>query len=340
MLRILDTTLRDGSYAVDFSFSLEDVKQITRKLEKSGIEFIEIGHGLGFSAQNKGYGKSPHTDIEYIQAAREATSDAHLGMFCIPEIAEVDNIDSGARAGLTFVRVGADIDKIEGMEPYIRRAKKRNMLTMANFMKSYAIPPSELAQKAIVVESFGADIIYIADSAGFLTPDQLEEYIIEVKKVSNVQLGFHGHDNLGLAMANSLKAIELGVEFIDTTIHGLGRSAGNLPTELLVATLKKMGYDTPVNPFELLDLLQDDVSKFHTNTNRFDEINILCGFVGFHSSFFKKFEIMANQYEVDVMDLIEEYSKHEKINLYEELAMECANQIKNRKLVLIGGTHD
>lgn len=241
---IMDVTLRDGSYAINFQFSTADVKIIGSELETLGYQYIEIGHGMGLGASSPKNGIALNSDWEYLNAAKESIKNANYGVFCIPGIASIEDIEKAAEYGMKFIRIGTNVDKIETSKEYIKKAKECGLEVMANYMKSYAMPPKEFAHQVLRSEQYGADIVYLVDSAGSMFPEDIECYYHAVREKTNLRLGFHAHDNLGLALSNSLFAAELGFELIDTSLQGLGRSAGNASTELFTICGMKKVYST------------------------------------------------------------------------------------------------
>ncbi|MEI7752355.1 MAG: 4-hydroxy-2-oxovalerate aldolase [Candidatus Omnitrophota bacterium] len=328
-INILDTTLRDGSYAINFSFTADDTAVICRELEGAGIEYIEIGHGVGLNASNAGHGVAAATDEEYMAAARRSLKKSKYGMFCIPGIANLTDLDLAADHGMDFIRIGTNVDAIEKAEPFIQKAKKSGMLVAANFMKSYALSPKEFALKVKQAESYGADIVYFVDSAGGMLPRTIDDYIHAVRKKTKVDFGFHGHNNLGLAMANTLRAAELGVRFIDASLQGLGRSSGNACTEILVAALAKCGVKTGVNFLRLLKIGQKYIQPLITKRGE-AALDIVSGYAEFHSSYMPKILKCAAKYQVDPEILIIEVCKISRVDVDEEKLNVAARKISKK----------
>lgn len=313
-IRILDTTLRDGSYAVNFSFTSNDTARICQGLEKSGIELIEIGHGLGFNARNLGFGKSVQTDEEYMVAAKDALTNSKFGMFCIPGIANLQDIDTAVKHNIGFIRIGTDVNKIESSKEYVKRAKDFGIMVAANYMKSYALTPEKFAQKVKISESYGADIIYVVDSAGGMFPEQVHSYFKEIRKKSEIDMGFHGHDNLGLAVANSLTAINSGANIIDCSLQGLGRSSGNACTEILVMALIKKKFELGIKYEEILEVGRKFVQPIITNNGK-SSLDIIAGYADFHSSYMHHIIEFSTKYNISPIKLIIEYSKINKVEV-------------------------
>ena len=326
---ILDTTLRDGSYAINFSFTAADTGVLCQELENAGLEYIEIGHGVGLNASNAGHGLAAATDAEYMSAAKRSLKKSKYGMFCIPGIATLSDLDLAADHHMGFVRIGTNVDAIETAEPFIRKAKKFGMLVAANFMKSYALSPKEFACKVQQAENYGADIVYFVDSAGGMLPHTIDDYIEAIRKKTKVDLGFHGHNNLGLALANTLRAAELGVRYIDASLQGLGRSSGNACTEILVAALEKSGVRTGIHFLKLLKIGQQYIQPLIDKRGE-AALDIVAGYAEFHSSYMPKILKCAARFQVDPEILIIEACKMSKVDVDEERLNSVAQKISKR----------
>lgn len=313
-VKILDVTLRDGSYAVDFAFTQQDTAMICAGLEQAGIKYIEVGHGVGLGASGERYGRAAASDEEYMQTARDALSTAKYGMFCIPGIASLDSLDLAKKYGMDFVRIGTNVTEVAQSEPYIKKAKRNGLFVAANYMKSYALKPAQFAEQVLLSEKYGADMVYIVDSAGSMFAEDIAQYYAAIRKVSEIPVGFHGHDNLGMAVANSLAAADIGIEFIDCSLQGLGRSAGNACTETYVAALLKKGYDLEIDVFRLFDAGQQFVRPLLSDKGR-SPVDIVCGLSEFHSSYMPHIQRCAAKYGVDPLLLIMEITKVSKVDL-------------------------
>ncbi len=335
-LKILETTLRDGSYALNFSFTSADTSVICRELEGAGFEFIEIGHGVGLRASVKGYGVAAATDEEYMIAAKEALKKAKWGMFCIPGIAELEDIDLAAKHGMGFIRIGTNVTDVEKSEEFIKRAKKHGMLVTANYMKSYALPPKQFAEKVKLSESYGVDVVYIVDSAGGMFPEDLRNYVAAIRKVSNIPLGFHGHDNLGFAVANSMEAVALGVDFVDTSLQGLGRSAGNASSELLVSILHKQRQRININLLKVLEIGQRFIHPILARKGQIP-LDVISGYADFHSSYMPLIQKYSAKYKINPLLLIIEMCKVDKVHVDEKILEGIAQNIKEKEEVYLTG---
>lgn len=324
-INILDTTLRDGSYAINFSFTSADTSIICKNLEEVGVKYIEIGHGLGLNASNCGYGKAAELDEEYMIAAENVLNKSMYGMFCIPGIAKIEDLKIAHKHNMGFVRIGTDVTKVEKSELFIKEAKNHGMFVAANYMKSYALEPQKFAQKVSLSEKYGADMVYIVDSAGGMFSENIKNYFDAIRKVSNLPIGFHGHDNLGLATANSLYAADLGIEYVDASLQGLGRSSGNAATEVLVAILEKKGIATGINFLKLLDIGITYIQPL-ISTNGKMPLDVVAGYADFHSSYMNKIMKFSTKYNVDPAILIIEISKIDKVDVDDEILEKIAKK--------------
>lgn len=314
---IMDVTCRDGSYAVNFQISTADEKHICKGLESLGYHYVEIGHGMGLGASRAGKGDALHTDLEYLRCAQDNLAKIFYGVFCIPGIAEIRDVDAAAEYGCHFIRVGCNVEDIDEAEPYVRRAKQCGMLVMSNYMKSYASTVTEFSEAVRKSEAWGANIIYIVDSAGSMMPTDIDRYYETIRSSSELKVGFHGHDNIGMALANSLHAVEIGIDFVDCSLQGLGRSAGNTSIENFTMCLNKMGYKTGIDEIDLLLLSKKYVYPLLKHRG-IDPIDAECGSSGFHSSYLREIHKVAARYEVNPLLLIREYCRFDQVNLNEE----------------------
>ena len=328
---ILDVTLRDGSYEVDFKFTSEDVKQVGVAVENSGIKYIEIGHGQGLNASSPQHGIASCTDEEYLSAAQENLTNIKYGMFCIPGIAKLKDLDILKKHGASFVRIGTNtmLSDVKNAQPYIEYAKQLGLTVFINFMKTYVATPKEFEKCVYLSDQFGTDYLVIVDSAGCMFPNDIEMYYNIIKSTCNrdVRIGFHGHDNLGLAVSNSLFALSIGCDIIDSSLQSLGRGAGNASTEQLLAIFQKTH---KTNKYNLSPLMKfsEEYLRPKVKFKGVSGLDTYCGIAGFHSGYMPSIRKMAQKYNVSHYDLIIEYCKRDQINLDEQILDEIAKQLK------------
>ncbi len=332
---ILETTLRDGSYAVNFTFTAHDTAVIVKALEDAGFHYIEIGHGVGMGGSAKGYGKAVETDKGYMKAAQGALKKAIYGMFCIPGIASLGDVAQAHDHGMGFIRVGTNVNQVKSSKGFIKKAKRAGMLVAANYMKSYALKPEEFAKNVLLSEDYGADMVYIVDSAGSMFPEDVRQYYEAVRKVSKIAIGFHGHNNLGMAIANSLQAVELGASFVDSSLQGLGRGGGNASTEMLVAALMKKGIGLGIDFLKILDIGQKFIQPMITTKGTMP-LDVVCGYAQFHSSYMHYIQKYSSLYNVDPALLIMEWCKVDRISVDEKKLESLARHLKEKKELYLG----
>jgi 4-hydroxy-2-oxovalerate aldolase len=328
---ILDVTLRDGSYLIDFQFTMEDTATIAAALEDIGLNWIEIGHGLGLNASQAGKGLAAATDEEYLEAASQALGRAKWGMFFIPGIGREEDIRLAAGYGMSFIRIGTNVTETADAEPYIALAKELGLIVSYNAMKSYAVSPSEFGAVVAQVHNWGADIACLVDSAGSMDPDSVAAYFRAAKAESSSPLGYHGHDNLSLAMANTLRAIEEGAVLVDSSLQGMGRSAGNTVTEVLVAILQRRGAVPHIDLKAAMDvgqgLIQPLLGKRGVNP-----MAVTGGLAKFHSSFQGKVQRYADKHKVDARDLIVRLCQEDQVSAPDELLERLSHELAAFKI--------
>lgn len=326
--KILEVTLRDGSYCINFQFSKEQNSILASALEHVGFESIEVGHGLGLGASKKGKGVALETDETYMESTANALNKSKWGMFCIPGIAQLSDLDAAIDYKMDFIRIGTNIEDYETSKKFIEKSKKFDLTVCSNFMKSYVCTPKKFADYAHMVESWGSDVIYIVDSAGGMLPSQLEEYFLAVKdKCPKIKVGFHGHDNLGLGVANALKAAELGIDIVDTSLQGFGRSAGNTSTEKFISAMMLNGFDMGFDPISVMDLGEKYIQPLITKKGS-DSVDTVSGLALFHSSYMPIIEKYSSEYGIDPRRLIVAVCEENKSEAPKELVKSKAKQLK------------
>ncbi|HEY0089896.1 MAG TPA: 4-hydroxy-2-oxovalerate aldolase [Candidatus Lokiarchaeia archaeon] len=324
---ILDCTIRDGSYVIDFQFSKKNVAYLVKGLSEAGISKIEVGHGVGFDAERSQYNPATHTEEEYIKTANLFKDKSKIGHFFIPGIGRLEKIKESINWGLDFIRIGVNISEIEKARESVKMAKDCGLETSINLMKSYALNIKEFREKVMIADSFESDIICVVDSAGGMFQEDIREYIRSIKDKIGASLGFHGHNNLMLAIANSITAIEEGVRYIDCSLLGMGRSGGNAQTEILATILAKKKINTELDIYKLMDLGEKYIRPLMKETFGIPFLDVTAGIAQFHSSFLNKFVQIAEKHQIDLRDLIIRVSAIDKISPSDELINSIAQEI-------------
>lgn len=331
MINIVENTLRDGSYVIDFQFDKYQTSNITKRLSELGFNMIEVGHGLGLGAWNNPLaGLSKENDAAYISAAVGAAPNAKVGVFFIPGIGTLDDMDKAIDLGIKFIRIGSNVDTYNNTLKFVEYAKKRGLFIAVNLMKSYGVKSYEFTKIVKDIDTWGiADVVYLVDSAGCMLPDEVYEYIDRTREMVATPIGFHGHNNMSLAIANTLKAVEGGATYIDTCIRGMGRSAGNAQTEIMIYILQKMGLtsiDTEV--YKFYDFANKYILPIMANVQGLSDEEIHIGISKFHSSYTPILEKISKQTGVDELRLMKMVSDINCINPTEELFLQTAYKYK------------
>ncbi len=334
MVNILDCTIRDGSYATHNHWSPEVLQDIVGGLSALGIRYIEIGNGTGLGAYRNI--KDATTDDEYYKNTIPYKGDSHIGAFFIPGIGTKDDLLHFREAGGDFVRIGANPTDIDKTVEYIKYAKSLGFWVAGNLMKTYAISVYQMAQKAHIMARAGVDCVYIVDSAGGMLPDRVGEYVDAILGLFDVEVGFHGHNNLMMANANSLSAVRHGARFIDASIMSLGRGAGNTQLETLIAVLQRAGYmDNTINILEMADFGERIISQLLSSPIAMSKRDITVGAAYFHDSYMPLLMKASEKYHVNPDILMTEVSKVNMINPSAELFDEIASRLAEGKNAIL-----
>jgi 4-hydroxy-2-oxovalerate aldolase len=254
-LSLLDVTLRDGSYAIQYQFTPTHVAQIITALHESGIDLIELGHGCGLGARENLGISAAASDAEYVRAARAAAPGARLGVIAGPfPVTYTKDIDAVIES-LDFIRFAANCDKPKAVEANLAYARRRkpNLLVFFQMMRSTRLRPEALLSSARQVADMGADVVYLVDTAGHYLPEEIADIIGLFTSELKIGVGFHGHNNLSLAVANTIAAVDAGARYVDASLKGLGRAAGNAMLEAVVSILKRKGMLKEVNLDALIE---------------------------------------------------------------------------------------
>lgn len=331
MTTIVENTVRDGSYAVNFQLSLEQSNSIVKGLDELGFEYIEVGHGLGLGAgKSAATGLAKETNEAYIKGAKSVALNSKIGAFFIPGIGSLDDIRMVADLDVDFIRIGVNINRYSDMLAAAKLVKEEGLWLGLNLMKSYAVKPYEFLQIVKSIDGWGlADAIYLVDSAGCMTPDEVFNYIDLTREHVVTPLGFHGHNNLSLAVANSLSAVRAGAAFVDSSILGMGRSAGNAQTEILTYLLSKDGFlSQSFDQYKLYNFADEVIAPLMTSSLGLNGDAIHIGVSKFHTSYLPLINECAEKYAVDVRKLIKEVSDVNCLDPERELVMQIASDLR------------
>lgn len=332
-IKITDTTLRDGSHTVRHQFSVEDVTRIVQGLDRAGIDIIEVGHGDGLAGSTCNYGFSSVPEMALVKAAAETAKVSKIAVLLIPGIGTVPDLIQAKDMGANVVRVATHVTEADISHEHILEAKKMGFFTVGFLMMAHRASPERVLEEARKMESYGADVVYVTDSAGALLPDEVKARVELLNQHLKTPIGFHSHNNLGLAIGNSLAAVEAGAVHLDGSLGGLGAGAGNAPTEMLAAVLERSGYNKNVDLYNSLDACTDALypvlERYGVNLNNIQDPMML-GFAGVYSSFLLHARQAAKRFDVDYRDIIVEAGIREAVGGQEDWLYEIAREIADR----------
>ena len=331
MIIISDPTLRDGNHSVKHTISLDSIAKYCKAADEAGIPIIEVGHGNGLGASSILIGQATHTDAEMLKVARQNIIKAKLQVHIIPGLATIKkDIIPAIEAGVDIFRIACHVTEATITRSHIEFLKSQNKTVHGVLMMSALATVDQLSDNAKLLESYGAEAIIIMDSTGTYMPCDVEERIYDLIQTvgDNIKIGFHGHNNLGLAIANSLIAVENGATIIDATIRGFGAGAGNTQIECLIPVLEKMREKTNID-FAKLIKLADEVEGYLVKEPPITRpINVLTGLNKIFSGFEKPIIKAAKLYGVEYSSLIFELGNRKLVAGQEDLITEVAQNLK------------
>lgn len=326
-IRITDSTLRDGSHAISHSFDTEQVKAIVSALDASGVPVIEVAHGAGIGGSSFVYGFAKTGDYELLEAAAEVRRNARLAILLVPGIGVADHLIRARELGVDIARIAAHCTEADVTEQHIGMAKRLGMEAIGFLMMSHMAPPAKLLEQAKMMEGYGADSVLIADSAGHLDIDGVRERIALLKAHLSCKVAIHAHNNLALAVANSLAALDEGVDQIDGCLIGLGAGAGNSPTEVLAATLDRRGVKTGIDAFALMDAAEEIVRPLQPTQGVLGRDELTIGFAGVYGSFLLHTQKAAKRFGVPTQDILLECGRRQLVAGQEDMIIDVAVEL-------------
>ncbi len=328
--RLTDSTLRDGSHALAHQFTVDQVRAVVRGLDAAGVPVIEVSHGDGLGGSSFNYGFSHTSEKTLLKAAVEEATQAKIAILMLPGIGVKDDLVDAADIGATVARIATHCTEADIAPQHIALAKELGMETVGFLMMSHMISPEALLEQAKLMESYGADCVYVVDSAGAMTIDDARSRVSILKDNLDVQVGLHAHNNLSLAVANSMAAYEEGVDQIDGCTTGLGAGAGNCPTEILVAAFEKSGVATGVDPLAVMDVAQDVVRPMQPDQGVIDRDGLLLGYAGIYGSFLLHAKRAAERFGVDSKDILLELGRRKVVGGQEDMIIDVAVELEKR----------
>ncbi|MDE2371196.1 MAG: 4-hydroxy-2-oxovalerate aldolase [Burkholderiales bacterium] len=335
-ITVHDMTLRDGMHPKRHLMTLEQMRSIACGLDAAGVPLIEVTHGDGLGGSSVNYGFPAHTDEEYLGAVIPLMKQAKVSALLLPGIGTVDHLKMARELGVHTIRVATHCTEADVSEQHIQYARKLEMDTVGFLMMAHMNTPQGLVKQALLMESYGANCIYITDSAGYMLPDDVKARLTAVRDAlkPETELGFHGHHNLAMGIANSIAAIECGANRIDAASAGLGAGAGNTPMEVLVAVCDRMGIATGVDVWKIQDVAEDLVVPIMDFPIRIDRDALTLGYAGVYGSFLLFAKRAGAKYGIPARELLVELGRRGMVggqeDMIEDTALTMSRQRRER----------
>ncbi len=335
-IKITEVCLRDGSHAVAHQFTEQQVRNVIRALDEAGMHYIEVSHGDGLGGSTIQYGRSLVDEMKLIEAAVEEAKQSKIAVLLLPGIGTVHELKEACKCGAKLVRVATHVTEADVSAQHINMARELGMEALGFLMMAHSAPVEVLVEQAKLMESYGAEAVYVTDSAGALLPHEVRERVKALRDNLDIEVGFHGHNNLSVAVANTLAAIEEGATRIDGSVRCLGAGAGNTQTEVLLAVMDRMGYVIDIDLYKMMDLAEDVVGPLIPGSQEIKKGSLVLGYAGVYSSFLLHAERAARKFGIDPRDILIELGKMKVVGGQEDMILDVAANLAKKQTVEAG----
>ncbi|ULL15176.1 4-hydroxy-2-oxovalerate aldolase [Paenibacillus sp. H1-7] len=329
-VRITEVCLRDGSHAVAHQFTVEQVRSVTRALDDAGMHYIEVSHGDGLGGSTLQYGRSLVDEMKLIEAAVDECKQSAVAVLLIPGIGTVHELKQARSLGAQLVRVATHVTEADVSAQHLYAARELGMEALGFLMMAHSAPVEVLVEQAQKMESYGAQAVYVTDSAGAMLPEQVRERVKALRSSLSCEIGFHAHNNLSLAVSNTLVAMEEGATRIDGSVRCLGAGAGNTQTEALIAVLQRMGVDLGIDLYKMMDLAESVVAPVMHRVPEINKGSLAMGYAGVYSSFLLHAEKAGKRFGVDPRDILLELGRRKAVGGQEDMIVDVAASLRTR----------
>ena len=331
-LIFFDSTLRDGSHAIAHQLTSDNIKEYCSIMDRAGMHTIIVGHGNGLGASSLQVGLSRLSDEEMIGMARENLMNTKLGAFMIPGFGTInDDLQPAIERGVELVCVGAHCTEADTTRQHIEYVRSMNVDAYGVLMMYHMASTERILEEALKLQEYGAMGIIIMDSAGASTPELVKKTISKLVDNLTVRVGFHPHNNLGIAVGNGYLAIKEGASIIDGTTRGFGAGAGNCQLDALLGLLEKTGVFTGVDLYKVLDASEKVIKDLIVTKNGLSDMSIVSGMSGVFSSFATQVRKAAERFDVDPREIFVELGKRKVVAGQEDMVVEIAIELKSKK---------
>ena len=331
-----DMCLRDGMHAKKEQISVEQMIKVAKAMDDAGVPYIQVTHGAGLGGNSLQHGFALASNEEYISAVAEAVKQTIISVLLIPGLGTMKELKSAYESGARSVHVATHCTEADTSPQHIAFARELGMDTSGFLMMSHLNTPQGLTEQALLMESYGANTVYITDSAGFMLPEDVTEVISRLRGElkPETEIGFHGHHNMALGVSNSVAAIKAGATRIDASVAGLGAGAGNTPLEVLAAVLERMGISTGLDLFKLMDIAEDIITPMMDHMVRIDRDSLTLGYAGVYSTFLLHAKKAAEKYGLSARDILVELGRKKMIGGQEDMIQDTAMTLAKEKGLL------